>query len=230
MDIKPIETYYNGYRFRSRLEARWAVFFDTMGIPFAYEPEGYKLSDGTYYLPDFFLPTFNIFAEVKPSRSLWNIKTNEFGYLQWDSSPGYKILERLCEDTHTGGILLEGAPLEGWYQMAICDSTDGSAGNYFNEPCATFATNAFNENVILINDTRDRAFCARGFGELNHVVGFPDFIPPYYLSAVRCMRIVLDWNHENDDLSAYLPYLAAIAARQARFEHGEKPNTGGVNK
>ena len=26
--IKPIETKYNGYRFRSRLEARWAVFFD----------------------------------------------------------------------------------------------------------------------------------------------------------------------------------------------------------
>lgn len=24
MDIKPIETLYNGYRFRSRLEARWA--------------------------------------------------------------------------------------------------------------------------------------------------------------------------------------------------------------
>ena len=26
--IKPIETNYKGYRFRSRLEARWAVFFD----------------------------------------------------------------------------------------------------------------------------------------------------------------------------------------------------------
>jgi len=25
-DIKPIETIYNGYKFRSRLEARWAVF------------------------------------------------------------------------------------------------------------------------------------------------------------------------------------------------------------
>lgn len=32
MDIKPIETHYNGYRFRSRLEARWAVFFDALGI------------------------------------------------------------------------------------------------------------------------------------------------------------------------------------------------------
>lgn len=30
--IKAIETSYAGCRFRSRLEARWAVFFDTLGI------------------------------------------------------------------------------------------------------------------------------------------------------------------------------------------------------
>ena len=32
MEIKAIETIYNGYKFRSRLEARWAVFFDEAGI------------------------------------------------------------------------------------------------------------------------------------------------------------------------------------------------------
>jgi hypothetical protein len=30
-----------------------------------YESEGYKLSDGTYYLPDFYLPETRCFAEVK---------------------------------------------------------------------------------------------------------------------------------------------------------------------
>lgn len=65
MSIKPIETYYNGYRFRSRLEARWAVFFDVMGIKYEYEPEGYKLSDGTMYLPDFYLPDSKQYFEVK---------------------------------------------------------------------------------------------------------------------------------------------------------------------
>lgn len=54
--IKPIETGYKGYLFRSRLEARWAVFFDTLGIEWEYEPEGYVLEDGTWYLPDFWLP------------------------------------------------------------------------------------------------------------------------------------------------------------------------------
>ena len=53
--IKHIETVYNGYRFRSRLEARWAVFFDAMGIKYEYEPEGYILKDGSRYLPDFLI-------------------------------------------------------------------------------------------------------------------------------------------------------------------------------
>lgn len=52
-EIKAIETYYKGYRFRSRLEARWAVFFDAAGIEYEYEPEGFRLEDGSCYLPDF---------------------------------------------------------------------------------------------------------------------------------------------------------------------------------
>lgn len=51
--MKAIETIYNGYRFRSRLEARWAVFFDALGVEYEYEPEGFDLGGGLYYLPDF---------------------------------------------------------------------------------------------------------------------------------------------------------------------------------
>lgn len=50
--IKAIQTQYKGYNFRSRLEARWAVFFDALGLPWEYEPEGFELSCGKY-LPDF---------------------------------------------------------------------------------------------------------------------------------------------------------------------------------
>ena len=64
-DIKPIETHYKDYRFRSRLEARWAVFFDALGIKWQYEPEGLRLGNGTLYLPDFYLPECNTFFEVK---------------------------------------------------------------------------------------------------------------------------------------------------------------------
>ena len=63
--IKPIETIYAGSRFRSRLEARWAVFFNWLKIRYVYEPEGYELSDGTRYLPDFYLPDQDTFFEAK---------------------------------------------------------------------------------------------------------------------------------------------------------------------
>lgn len=62
--IKAIETRYKGCRFRSRLEARWAVFFDAAGIAWSYEPQGYVV-DGKSYLPDFYLPEFDSFFEVK---------------------------------------------------------------------------------------------------------------------------------------------------------------------
>jgi len=38
--IAAIETRYRGYRFRCRLEARWAVFFDAAGVEWSYEDEG----------------------------------------------------------------------------------------------------------------------------------------------------------------------------------------------
>lgn len=67
MSINVIQTRYAGILFRSRLEARWAVFFDAIGMTWEYEMEGYNL-DGIRYLPDFWLPDFKggIFVECKP--------------------------------------------------------------------------------------------------------------------------------------------------------------------
>lgn len=62
-DCIAIPTEYRGHRFRSRLEARWACFFDNCGWPWEYEP--FDL-DG--YIPDFVLtfPHAPILVEVKP--------------------------------------------------------------------------------------------------------------------------------------------------------------------
>jgi hypothetical protein len=62
---KAIETSYKGYRFRSRLEARWAVFLDSLNIKYIYETEGYDL-DGIWYLPDFWSNDLSGFIEIKP--------------------------------------------------------------------------------------------------------------------------------------------------------------------
>lgn len=68
--IQAIETLYAGCRFRSRTEARWAVFFDAREWPWEYEPQGYELASGRY-LPDFRVTIAKasvtaVFFEVKP--------------------------------------------------------------------------------------------------------------------------------------------------------------------
>jgi hypothetical protein len=65
--FKAIETKYHGYKFRSRLEARWAVFLDELMIDYRYEPEGYVLEEAAY-LPDFYLPGHHCFLEIKGKR------------------------------------------------------------------------------------------------------------------------------------------------------------------
>jgi hypothetical protein len=63
--LKAIETQYKGYRFRSRLEARWAVFFDALGVAWEYEKEGFELGAAGRYLPDFWLPEQRYWIEIK---------------------------------------------------------------------------------------------------------------------------------------------------------------------
>lgn len=75
--IKAIPTAYNGTWFRSRLEARWAAFFDLCEWKWTYEPDEF---DG--YIPDFKL-WFRVplLVEVKP--------------VQWDESDSdAELLER----------------------------------------------------------------------------------------------------------------------------------------
>ncbi len=63
--IQAIPTTYNGVKFRSRLEARWAVFFDRIYVDYCFEYEGFQLPSG-WYVPDFWLPELSTFVEVKP--------------------------------------------------------------------------------------------------------------------------------------------------------------------
>jgi hypothetical protein len=54
--IPAIETRYGSRHFRSRIEARWAVYFDVAGIAWDYEPENFLMENGEVYIPDFWLP------------------------------------------------------------------------------------------------------------------------------------------------------------------------------
>lgn len=66
--IPPIETRAYGCRFRSRLEARWAVFLTEARFDWEYEPEGVMTTTGGY-LCDFRVTGPNgvqVWLEVKP--------------------------------------------------------------------------------------------------------------------------------------------------------------------
>lgn len=59
--IAAIPTEYRGRTYRSRLEARWAAFFDRLGLAHEYEP-----FDLGGWSPDFLLTEINALVEVKP--------------------------------------------------------------------------------------------------------------------------------------------------------------------
>jgi hypothetical protein len=109
-NAKAIETRYKGYRFRSRLEARWAVFFDALGIEWEYEKEGYDLPSGPY-LPDFWLPQVRMWAEVKPEEFTEKQET---------------LCQSLAEQTGFSCLLLVGVP--SFREYAAISPEDGWDG------------------------------------------------------------------------------------------------------
>lgn len=96
MAIKTIQTAYRGYKFRSRLEARWAVFFDAFPLKWEYEIEGYDLGTAGYYLPDFYLPEMSLWIEVKPDRPITQDEKTK--------------IETLAKMTDTDVLLASGTP------------------------------------------------------------------------------------------------------------------------
>jgi hypothetical protein len=71
--LKAVPTRYKGYLLRSRLEARWAVFFDHVRLAdgWVYESDGIYLGEYGWYLPDFWLPYpfsdgWGTWVEIKP--------------------------------------------------------------------------------------------------------------------------------------------------------------------
>lgn len=99
-EIKAIETKYKGYLFRSRLEARWAVFFDSIGIKYQYEADGFEAvydyadkKEVIRYLPDFYLPEFDCYVEVKGTDEALKKDGHKLaGAIDWNSTPVSKGL------------------------------------------------------------------------------------------------------------------------------------------
>ena len=113
--IKAIETQYKGYRFRSRLEAHWAVYFDAMKIEWDYELEGFDLGSLGYYLPDFWLSGYDAWAEVKPGK-FNEIEIEKAKALATLTGKHVIMLEGIPEeDTFYSSCYPEGKPSPLWF-------------------------------------------------------------------------------------------------------------------
>lgn len=180
-EIRPIETIYNGYRFRSRLEAKWAVFFDSAGIEYEYEPQGYELPDGRKYLPDFYL--INVYPRFSNYRGIWlEVK----GAL---SDEDYSRISIFSGDYDTDKNLKE-------RPIIIVGQIPKSCYDVFFD---VFDNRLFNFNLVDGDNytgffyKTDSRIELQGFDNVDSLKGF---------------------EHFNN---------ALLKARQARFEHGEKP-------
>lgn len=98
--IKAHPTMYNGVQYRSRLEARWAAFFDLIGWQHEYEP-----IDLPGWSPDFRVVfpcrllkfigidhQYDLFAEVKPYHEFSQFKGHaSCAYMRTDSSGAVQL-------------------------------------------------------------------------------------------------------------------------------------------
>ena len=212
-EIKAIQTQYNGYKFRSRLEARWAVFFDEIGIKYEYEKEGYNLGALGWYLPDFYLPEFELWVEIKPNEAS-----------EVETVFAYEKAKKLFGGTNKPVLLCFGLPKKG--QCVLVCNTLTNAGGGEDQCLATFVANDLQisqdefikQRYLLVDEEFDGCSIVNYEWEsLNKNIGtksqfeWTDDVFSY-------------WEFSDLDSSApmTLSREAAIKARQARFEHGEK--------
>lgn len=123
--VQAIETEYAGCRFRSRLEARWAVVFDQLDINWQYEPEGLDIN-GVRYLPDFYLPSVGAYAEVK---GRMDPRGMEKVFALARARPSVLVLGDIPRPDVMGPHFImasarRGGPLQGW-QVSLLQSWDG---------------------------------------------------------------------------------------------------------
>ena len=191
--MKAIDTEYKGYLFRSRLEARWAVFFDACGVKWEYEPEGFDLGDGIYYLPDFLLHDVVIrYNQGNAVKDLWiEVKG------RMTEEDAYKI-SRFANCSEEGfGVVVEN-PILVVSTIPFGDNFDDEIADISSDYPWYFDVNAFNFYTID-GDNYPAIPCLNKKGE-------------FVLIGGDYMDETIDYKKTKN---------AYKLARQARFEHGQ---------
>lgn len=231
--VAAIQTYYKGYHFRSRLEARWAVFFDSMGIEYQYEPEGFeKILDWdddkskheiVRYLPDFYLPESGTWVEVKggivsSDDAKKMAKMLDFGsplpfFTDSSSNQSYsseKFKAGIVYPCH--GLLMLGDVPEGKHGLVL-------------HPLIVHGKGLQIEHIMFSPGTRSPKLIDRGAASMLSFFGVnlrSDWIDGYGCSDHDAQKF---FDAKSVFVSAPMAYQkvceAYAAARSARFEHGQ---------
>lgn len=208
-NYQAIETTYAGCRFRSRLEARWAVFFTSLGIEWEYEPQGFATSAGAY------LPDFRISVSY---RSLFwtQVDTIHVEVKGSDTDVTDIDRERMAQLIQGNGPLRHGLLLLGPIPRV------DRASEILH--CVVERV----ENATLVSSgakfvrTIGGMALAPYFGSYDKFVGQADGWPADASWNAQALRVELP----NEGKAWRLPADLAAAydqARSARFEHGEAP-------
>jgi hypothetical protein len=150
--MKPLPTTYNGTTFRSRTEARWAVFFTSMSWEWTYENQGYELETGGHYLPDFeiCLPNAEMyFVEVKPD-----------DFDKFDQEEYMDRLQRFTSEAGKDLLILDGNPSCKPFDL-VCHSFKGrSLGCAFLQDYEPYVRwiDEYWMNYVQIEPTTGRQF------------------------------------------------------------------------
>ncbi len=218
--IPAIETNYNGYKTRSRLEARWLYFFDLIGLKYEYESEGFKDDKtGLYYLPDVYLPAFNCYVEIKSA----HVKDTPEG-----DEAERKLSKFFGDIDQPIALILYGDPYE--YEARCKCVTESLSGDAVGSEwlTATFELSPYGLGVVLVCRSEYDDDLPLIWGLENGLLqNEMDFIKYEEMPILGYTATVKDSIFQ---FFKGLIHEAGEQARQARFEHGENPDrTVGVD-
>lgn len=230
-DIKPIQTNYKGYLFRSRLEARWALFFDEMGIKYEYEPEGFVLGDSTCYLPDFYLPECKTYVEVKGSGAIdITIIDGRITFANGRESASKYAKFADAIDCNSNYMIVQGDPYDAFQLVDSDNRNANSSAVIFYVPNIAFNQTIFEQLGIRHRDLRTIVGKYVPYLVNKKPIIFTDMMDDLILANHGTITMAIDTGYGYygvdctiKDMLAGLDETKRCAnlARKARFEHGE---------
>ncbi|MDQ0368980.1 hypothetical protein [Catenuloplanes indicus] len=178
------------------------MFFDHLGIEWRYEPEGYRLSNGVKYLPDFYLPELDTWVEVKGSLRPTELKVLVRAAVE---------LPRAPDITVTPGLLLLGDIPVSTGATTFTAFTRVANLAIIGSAFFTPGVESFDPDWVLMTFGRGVFFQPDQM----------DSFKPAFLMEELCKTATMSGDEAR--LQPHPSVGAALTrARSARFEHGEQ--------